>query len=205
MMALPQPSLTPDDYLHLEADSPTKHEYIDGEVLAMAGASDIHVTLAGNLFALLRSHVRGRGCRVYIADMKARLEARNCFYYPDILVTCDPRDAEIATYKRFPKLIVEVLSDSTEAFDRGDKFTDYQSLDSLEEYVLINTRHQRVECLRRTPDNLWLLQTYSPETETFELKSLQFTNTLAALYEDVDLTPPASDAHLEPDSAPTGS
>ena len=73
MMALPQPSLTPDDYLHLEADSPTKHEYIDGEVLAMAGASDIHVTLAGNLFALLRSHVRGRGCRVYIADMKARL------------------------------------------------------------------------------------------------------------------------------------
>ena len=193
MMALPQPSLTPDDYLRLEADSPTKHEYIDGEVFAMAGASDGHVTIAGNLFALLRSHVRGRGCRVYIADMKAHLEARNCFYYPDILVTCDPRDAETSTYKRFPKLIVEVLSNSTEAFDRGDKFTDYQSLDSLEEYVLINTRHQRVECLRRTPDNLWLLQTYSPETETFELKSLQFTDTLAALYEDVDLTPPQAE------------
>ena len=193
MIALSQPSLTPDDYLRLEADSPTKHEYIDGEMFAMAGASDGHVTIAGNLFALLRSHVRGRGCRVYIADMKAHLEARNCFYYPDILVTCDPRDAETSTYKRFPKLIVEVLSNSTEAFDRGDKFTDYQSLDSLEEYVLINTRHQRVECLRRTPDNLWLLQTYSPETETFELKSLQFTDTLAALYEDVDLTPPQAE------------
>jgi Uma2 family endonuclease len=187
MIASPQPPLTPDDYLHLEADSPTKHEYIDGDVFAMAGASDTHVTIAGNLFALLRSHVRGTGYRVYIADMKARLEARNCFYYPDILVTCDPRDAETATYKRFPKLIIEVLSDSTEAFARGDKFIDYQSLDSLEEYVIINTRHQRVECFCRTPDNLWLLQTYTPDSPTFELKSLQFTDTLAALYEDVEL------------------
>jgi Uma2 family endonuclease len=193
MIASPHTPLTPDDYLHLEADSPIKHEYIDGDVFAMAGASDVHVTIAGNLFALLRSHVRGTDCRVYIADMKARLEARNCFYYPDVMVTCDPRDADTSTYKRFPKLIVEVLSESTEAFDRGDKFTDYQSLDSLEEYVIINTRHQRVECFRRTPDNLWLLQTYTPATATFELKSLQFTSTLAALYEDAELETPAAD------------
>ncbi len=188
MVASPHPPLTPDDYLHLEADSPIKYEYIDGDRFAMAGASDIHVTIAGNLFALLRSYVRGTG-RVYIADMKARLEARNCFYYPDIMVTCDPRDTEMSTYKRYPKLIVEVLSDSTEAFDRGDKFIDYQSLDSLEESVIINTRRQRVECFRRTPDNLWLLQTYTPDSSTFELKSLQFTDTLAALYEDVELSP----------------
>ena len=181
--------LTPDDYLHLEADSPVKHEYINGDAYAMAGASDIHVTIAGNLFALLRNHVRGTPCRVYIADMKARLEARNCFYYPDVLVTCDPRDAETATYKRFPKLIVEVLSESTEAFDRGDKFTDYQTLDALEEYVIINTRHQRVECFRRTADDLWLLQTYTPESGTFDLKSLQFTETFEALYEDAELEP----------------
>lgn len=198
MIASPQPPLTPDDYLHLEADSPIKHEYIDGDVFAMAGASDTHVTIALNLAALLRSHVRGTRCRVYIADMKARLEARNCYYYPDILVTCDPRDAETSTYKRFPKLIVEVLSDSTEAFDRGDKFTDYQSLDSLEEYVIINTRHQRVECFRRTPDNLWLLQTYTPASPTFELKSLQLTDTLAALYEDVELNPGSPQPDLAP-------
>lgn len=74
--------------------------------------------------------------------MKARLDARNYFYYPDIIVTCDPRDQETSDHKRFPKLIVEVLSKSTEAFDRGDKFIDYQTLESLEEYVLINTRHQ---------------------------------------------------------------
>ncbi len=91
MIASPQPSLSVADYLQLEVESPTKHEYSNGEVYAMAGASDTHVTIAGNLFALLRSHIRGSGCRVYIADMKARIEARNCFYYPDVMVTCDPQ------------------------------------------------------------------------------------------------------------------
>ncbi len=189
MVALSQTPLTPDEYLQLEAESAVKHEYVGGEILAMAGASDVHVTIAGNLFALLRSHVRGTNCRVYIADMKARIEARNCFYYPDVMVTCDARDTETSTFKRFPKLIVEVLSDSTEAFDRGDKFTDYQALDTLEEYVIINTRHQRVECFRRTPDNLWLLQTYTAESERFELQSIEFSDAIAALYEDVELEP----------------
>lgn len=186
MVASPQ-HLSSDDYLQLEVESPVKHEYIDGDVYAMAGANDAHVTIAGNLFAMLRSHVRGTNCRVYISDMKARLEARNRFFYPDVMVTCDPRDQEISTYKRYPKLIVEVLSESTEAFDRGDKFLDYQSLESLQEYVLINTRHQRVECFRRNQEGLWVLQYYTPKTETFGLKSLNFTDTLAALYEDVVL------------------
>ena len=187
MIASPQQPLSADEYLQLETQSSLKHEYIDGEVNAMAGASDAHATIAGNLFALLRSHVRGSGCRVYIADMKAHIEARNCFYYPDVMVTCDPRDQETSTYKRFPKLIVEVLSVSTEAFDRGDKFADYQALDSLEEYVLINTRHQRVECFRRNQAGLWVLQYYTAETEKFHLDSVDFSDTLAALYEDVTL------------------
>ncbi|NMF82447.1 Uma2 family endonuclease [Nodosilinea sp. P-1105] len=192
MVASPQ-YLTPEDYLQLEAESAVKHEYLDGDIYAMAGASDAHVTIAGNLFALLRSHVRGSGCRVYIADMKARLEARNRFFYPDVMVTCDPRDQATADYKRFPKLVIEVLSDSTEAFDRGDKFADYQTLESLEEYVLINTRHQRVECFRRNGNDagLWVLQYYTPETTSgttrFHLQSLDFSDTLAALYEDVIL------------------
>jgi Uma2 family endonuclease len=189
MVALSQSPLTPDEYLQLEVESAVKHEYVDGDVYARDGATDAHVTVSGNLAVLLRSHVRGTNCRVYIADMKARIEARNCFYYPDVMVTCDARDLETSTFKRFPKLIVEVLSDSTEAFDRGDKFTDYQALDTLEEYVIINTRHQRVECFRRTPDNLWLLQTYTAESENFELQSLEFTDTIAALYEDVELEP----------------
>ncbi|MEM1252243.1 MAG: Uma2 family endonuclease [Cyanobacteria bacterium P01_H01_bin.21] len=189
MVALPEQYLSVDDYLRLEAKSPIKHEYIDGKVYAMAGASDSHVTIAGNLFAALRSHVRGTGCRLYISDMKAQVEARNRFFYPDVMVTCDPRDQETETYKRFPKLIVEVLSKSTEAFDRGDKFLAYQALESLQEYVLINTRHQRVEIFRRSDSGLWILQFYSVEDETFELRSIDFTGTFNELYEDVVLEP----------------
>ncbi|TVP62160.1 MAG: Uma2 family endonuclease [Leptolyngbya sp. LCM1.Bin17] len=194
MVASPQ-YLTPEDYLQLEADSPVKHEYLDGDIYAMAGANDAHVTIALNLAALLRSHVRGSGCRVYISDMRARIEARNRFFYPDVMVTCDPRDQETLAYKCFPKLVIEVLSDSTEAFDRGDKFADYQTLESLEEYVLINTRHQRVECFRRNEVGLWVLQYYTSETTTFHLQSLDFSDTLAALYEDVVLV--GADAEQE--------
>ncbi|WP_204153572.1 Uma2 family endonuclease [Leptolyngbya sp. CCY15150] len=192
MVASSQLPVDPDEYLRLEAESPIKHEYVNGEVYAMAGATDAHVTIAGNLFAMLRSHVRGTGCRVYIADMKLRVELRNCFYYPDVVVTCDERDAETSTYKRFPKLIVEVLSASTEAFDRGNKFFDYQTLDTLDEYVLINTQHQRVECFRRNSEGLWVLQSYHPTDKTFELQSLAFQDNLDALYEDVTLEPTPS-------------
>jgi Uma2 family endonuclease len=186
MIASPQqPQLTPDEYLDMEAQSPVKHEYIDGQIYAMAGASDPHVTIALNLATLLRNHVRGSGCRVYISDMKARIEALNRFYYPDVLVTCNPRDLETLTYKRFPTLIVEVLSDSTEAFDRGDKFADYQNLESLREYVLINTKRQRVECFRRNDEALWVLQFYTLQQASFRLDSISFEGTLDTLYEDV--------------------
>lgn len=183
---LAQSYLSPEDYLQLETHSRAKHEYFDGEIFAMAGATDAHITIAGNLFADLRSHLRGSGCRVFISDMKARIVQRNRFFYPDILVTCDPRDTETDTYKCFPKLIVEVLSPSTESFDRGDKFHDYQTLDSLQEYVLINTQHRRVEIFRRHADSLWLFQTYD-EDETFQLKSIHYTGTFEMLYEDVSL------------------
>ena len=132
MIASPQQSsLTPDEYLQLEETNTTKHEYIDGEIYAMAGATDTHVTIALNIASILRSHVRGSGCRVYISDMKVRIESKNRFFYPDVMVTCEKKDRENATYKQFPCLIIEVLSDSTEAFDRGDKFADYQSLETL--------------------------------------------------------------------------
>ncbi len=106
MIASPQQNyLTAEEYLQLEEQSDIKHEYIDGYIYAMAGALDPHVTIAGNLFALLRNHVRGSGCRVYIADMKARIESLNRFYYPDVMVTCERRDRETPGYKRFPALL----------------------------------------------------------------------------------------------------
>lgn len=186
MIALPEPTyLTPEKYLQLEESSPVKHEYIDGYIYAMAGASDSHVTVAGNLFALLRSHVRGSGCRVYIADMKARIESLNRYYYPDVMVTCDQRDQETSNYKRFPRLIVEVLSGSTEAFDRGDKFADYQGIETLQEYALINTKRQRVECFKRGDNGLWIWQSYTEQDKFFRLNSIDFEGAIAELYEDV--------------------
>ena len=110
MIALPeQISLTPDEYLQLEAQSLVKHEYINGDIYVQAGATDAHNTIALNMATMLRAHVRGSGCRIYISDMKARIESRNRFYYPDILFTYDSRDQETDTFKRFPRLIVEVL------------------------------------------------------------------------------------------------
>ena len=177
--------LTPEQYLQLEADSPLKQEYRNGKTYAMAGTTDSHNLIAGNLYTLIRSCLRESPCRVYFADVKARLDDCNCFYYPDLMVTCDPRDAETTTYKRYPKLIVEVLSESTEAFDRGDKFIDYQTLPTLEEYVLVSSKQQRVECYRRTKQGLWVFQFYVPTQNTFHFASIDFEATFAELYEDV--------------------
>ncbi len=186
MIALPDYNyLTPEDYLKNEEKSLIKHEYINGEVYAMAGTTDSHNTIALNLASIIRNHLRGTDCRVYFADIKARLEKRNCFYYPDILVTCDPQDRETSTYKRFPKLIIEVLSESTESFDRGDKFNDYQTLNSLQEYVLVNSQHQRVEIFLRDELGRWFYSSHNEGTVCFE--SLNLTINLSAIYEDVEL------------------
>lgn len=176
--------ISPEDYLAGEETSPIKHEYIDGQVYAMAGASDAHVTIAGNLFTLLRNHVRGRGCRVYMSDMKAQIDTANIYYYPDVMVTCDPMDKKFTNHKKYPCLIVEVLSPKTEAFDRGDKFADYQQLETLQEYILINQKRQRIDCFRRNNEGLWVLQFYHSGSE-IHLTSIDFRTHIEALYEDV--------------------
>ena len=185
MIANPQ-RLTPGEYLALETESSVKHEYQNGLVWAMAGTSDRHNTIALNLALAMGAQLRGTHCSVYFAEVKARLEACNCFYYPDLFVTCDPRDQETAHYKRFPKLIIEVLSDSTEAFDRGDKFRDYRTLPSLEEYVLVSTKTPQVEVFRRTESNLWVLQAYGAG-DLLVLESIELSMPMAEIYADVNL------------------
>ena len=185
--------LTTEEYLQLETASDIKHEYFDGEIFSMAGATDTHVTIALNMAILLRNHLIGSGCRVYISDMKVRIETKNRFFYPDVMVTRESNDKENATYKEFPRLIVEVLSDSTEAFDRGDKFADYQSLPSLQEYVLINTKKARIECFRRTDDGLWLLQFYELDKINFELTSVNFSGKIEEVYQEVDFSQQTTD------------
>ena len=173
--------VSPEDYLEGERISPIQHEYRQGEIYAMAGASDAHVTISLNLATLLRNHVRGSGCRAYMAEMKARIEQANIFYYPDVMVTCDERDKNPEDFKRYPCLIVEVLSPTTAAFDRGDKFADYRTLDTLQEYVLINQERVSVECFRRNEEGLWVLYLYG-EGEEFHLASVDFRCAIVALY-----------------------
>jgi Uma2 family endonuclease len=185
MVATPEPYLTPAEYLEREERSSLKHEYVNGRIYAMSGASLAHNTIAGNLFAALRPHLRGCGCRVFISDVKVSIESRNCFYYPDLVITCDERDREASKYLCFPRLVVEVLSDSTEAFDRGDKFEDYQQLKSLQEYVLISSKRPLVQCYRRTPERPWLFETFAGKQSDFHFESIRFSMSLADLYEEV--------------------
>ena len=186
-MNLPQPveKFTPEAYLEWEMANEIKHEYLDGEVFAMSGAKDSHVTVSGNLFILLRNHLRGGPCRVYMVDMKARVEAANCFFYPDVLVTCDSRDRASDYYKSHPVFIAEVLSASTAAFDRGRKFSAYRQLDSLREYLLIDADTPSVDCFRRDDSGHWVLYPYEAGSMV-ELASMGLSLPIEALYEDVD-------------------
>ena len=187
MIASPQFNyLSQAEYLQLEEQSDLKHEYIDGEVYAMAGASDRHVTISLNLASALRNHLRGSGCRVFMSDMKAKIETANRFFYPDVMVTCDERDLTNTNYKEYPRLVIEVLSNSTEAFDRGDKFSDYQQLTSLQEYILISTNRQKVDCFRRDDNGLWVLQPYSLPNPLVQIQSVDLEIELTAIYEDVN-------------------
>lgn len=182
-----QTNISPEDYLKQEIESTVKHEYINGKIYTMAGASDAHVTIALNLASALKTHLRGSQCRVYFSDMKLQIQSLNRFYYPDIFVTCDSRDQETSLYKQFPCLVIEILSNSTEAFDRGDKFIDYQTLETLQEYILINTKQKRVESFQRNSEDNWLLNFYHAENELLHLKTLDFNISLSTIYEDVNL------------------
>ena len=184
MSAVLDAGFTPETYLEWEARQSVKHEYLAGETFAMAGARDAHVTVAGNVFALLRGHNRGTPCRTYIADMKLKVAAAEAFFYPDVFVTCDPRDLASDTWKSHARLVVEVLSDSTEAFDRGRKFQCYRLLDSLQEYVLIDIGARVVEVFRRDECGHWVLWAYEGEAMA-EFASLDFRAPLADVFEDV--------------------
>lgn len=179
-----QQFFTADDYLAWEADQATKHEYVRGEVFAMAGAKDAHVTVALNVASALKTHLRGTPCRTFISDMKLKVEAADAFYYPDVFVTCDPRDRADDQYKRYPCLVVEVLSESTARYDLGRKFANYRLLDSLREYVVIDPDALTVEVFRRDNEGHWVLYPFEGEGEA-EFASLECRLPLAMIFEEV--------------------
>ncbi len=191
--------MSPQAYLDWEEQQPQKYEYLHGEAYAMTGGTLPHNDIAVNLTAALRSHLRGKGCKVRMADAKVGITEAGPFFYPDIVVTCDERDLRALRIVQYPCLIIEVLSPTTEAFDRGVKFQQYRRLSSLKEYVLINAETMGLECYRLNERHNWELITYMPEEEgsppaglvEVQLASIGFQCPLSLIYEEVEFPPRA--------------
>jgi Uma2 family endonuclease len=173
-MGLPQPQVrfSRAEYFEWEALQPEKHEFLAGEVFpveAMGGARQAHVLVSLALASRFREHLRGTRCRAYIADMKLEVEAVDGVFYPDVMVSCDEADRQRELALRAPMLIAEVLSTSTAAFDRGDKFAAYRKLPSLQEYLLVNVKARRLELFRREPVG-WVLHEADGEGDAAVLR-----------------------------------
>ncbi|MBO0350901.1 Uma2 family endonuclease [Phormidium pseudopriestleyi FRX01] len=184
MIAVPN-YISPEEYLDIERQTPIRHEYRRGLVYAIAGGTDNHDRIAQNLLYLINLHLRDSSdCRFYSGNVKVNYQDE-FYYYPDAFVTCDSRDRSDRYVKRYPKLIAEVLSPSTQTFDLGGKFTDYQKIDTLEEYILISQETQRVECHRLTGTDTWETQVYG-EGDRIILKSLELEFAMGELYLGLD-------------------
>lgn len=179
-----------DEFLAWEASQTERHEYLNGEVFNMAGAEDRHVTATLNAAMALRQHLSGSPCRTYLQDMKVRAEASNAFFYPDVLVTCSAADRDSPLVKREPVLLIEVLSASTAAYDRGEKFAHYRGIVSLAEYVLIDLDSRRVDVYRKGADGLWVLHPFAAG-EAVHWASVNLTVSAETLFAEVDERPAA--------------
>ena len=179
-----KPVFTAADYLGWEPAQLDRHEFVDGEVFAMAGAEDRHVTVSMNLAFALRQHLSGSPCRTFMSDMRLHVAAANSYFYPDVLVTCSALDLASPMVKTEPKLIAEVLSPSTAAYDRGLKFSHYRSLASLEEYVLIDLDTRSTDCFRKGDDGLWVLHPFA-RGEVVLLASVALELSAAQLFAEV--------------------
>jgi Uma2 family endonuclease len=185
--------MTAEEYLAWESGQELRYEYCAGEVFAMAGGTKGHNRLALNLYAALADRVDAEGCEINVSDVKVDLQEGRFYRYPDLVVSCDERDKNEGASYSFPKLIVEVLSDSTESIDRGKKFQEYIQIPTLEEYVLISTKQIQVECFRRGEGRMWLYFPYA-EGDVISITSLGVELPIEQLYRNVRLEVASEDA-----------
>ncbi len=178
--------LTVEEYLEGEQHNEIRHEFIAGVVYAMAGTSLDHNVIAGNILAALRPHLAGQRGRVFMSDVKVRLEIAgdDVFYYPDVMVGCDPRDTE-KFYLRHPKVIVEVLSETTERTDRREKLLSYIRIESLEAYVMAAQDKAEVTILQRSKN--WQAEVLRGREQIIRIESIQFSLPISAVYEGVKI------------------
>jgi Uma2 family endonuclease len=182
--------LTPEQYLEIERKAEFKSEYYEGEMFAMAGAREAHNLIVGNLHSDLHQQLRPRPCRAYMSDMRVRVSPSGLYTYPDVTVVCgEPQflDERRDTLLN-PSLIVEVLSPSTEAYDRGRKFKHYRSVESVSQYLLVSSEQVSAELFTRQPDGGWRLIAVSSMEDSLDLQSVGCRLALADVYEKVDLT-----------------
>lgn len=191
MSTQPKTFVPKQDYLDRERTAEYKSEYFNGEIFAMAGATEIHNLLAGNAFALLHGQFLSRNCRVYGSDMRVNVSSTGLYTYPDLSAVCaEPQfvDEHHDTLLN-PALIVEVLSVSTEAYDRGRKFEHYRSVPSLAQYVLIASDRVHVDVYTRDDGGKWVLSSCESLNDTIELGSIECRLLISSLYNKTGLPP----------------
>ncbi len=178
---------TESEYLELEKSSEYKSEYYKGEIFAMAGDSALHNRLVRNLTGLFWEKFRNRPCNVYASDLRVRVDATSLYTYPDLVIVCGKEeylDNSLDTLTN-PTIIFEVLSDSTEKYDRGQKFSFYREISSLQEYILVSSREKKLEKFKRVDSGNWLFSE-SKEGELFQIESIEAILNLEDVYEKVD-------------------
>jgi Uma2 family endonuclease len=186
MIAISQQSqkMTIEEYLEWEPQQDVRYEYVNGEVFAMTGGTIPHNDIALNVYRALYPHLRSRGCRVNVSDVKLQVSPKSPYYYPDVIVSCDPQDLNARNFIQNPKLIVEVLSPGTSAKDRGEKFTYYLTIPTLQEYILIDSEKFSVERYCRGEGRMWLYYPYTAG-DSITLSSIEFEFPIEQLYEGV--------------------
>lgn len=188
MSDLPKRYFTQEEYLELERKAEYRSQYVAGEIFAMAGAQPQHIVINGNIIGMLYNAFRGRPCQAYFTDLRVRVKTGDLWTYPDVAALCgEPRlDTTSDPHSLLnPQVIFEVLSPSTEGFDRGDKFARYRRLESLTDYVLVAQDRMRVEHFVRQANNSWSLMEYTEPGAILALASVSCELPLAEIYEKV--------------------
>lgn len=188
MSTLPKGFISPEQYLELERASETRHEYYDGEMFAMSGAREAHNLVVLNLATALRQQLRPRGCRVFVNDLRVRVNETGAYTYPDVIVACGERQFLDATRDTLlnPTVIFEVLSPSTERHDRTRKFRHYKTIDSLKQYVLAAADSPSIDVFTRPVEGDWTWKNAYGLEEAIELESIGCRLALSDVYEDVE-------------------
>ena len=176
-----EPLMSPQAYLAFEETSVERHEYVDGVIHALPGETIRHNEIVGNLYTVLRGDARRRGCRIAFEGVKLWIPSLNRYYYPDVMVLCDPRDTDDKIFQ-YPCFIAEVFSPSTEATDRREKLQAYRTIETLQGYLMVDLKTNTADYVRRTPQG-W--RTHVLEDGPFEVDCLELSVEIPALFEGV--------------------